>query len=642
LLILLLGMIKKWIDRLFGSEPDAIKGKDKSYLLELYDSLAKIKAEDKSVNFSIQEIKKSGFLVKVGGLFAYLPFQNMPWLYRDTRKWTYIAPFLHQTIFRGKIIEMSNDNRILITIDASGTILKTADLEQNKPYKCIVVKKVNYGLMLEMGNNFGWKCGSIEALMHKSTFLFEHEFEQIGEGEIISTQFQGFDKEGRIVMGDKWENKEWQTGELDNLIGTIQLITAKRNENKRFELWYQEKFHCHHIIDKVLYGSKENVKHIRNYLRGLSDDSELMCEIIRLKPDKQTIFIKLSDAQCEEIYRAQEKKIVSQIGAKLSLIKPQIGASEYIDEVDKYIGTVQELDVRIDDEGDREYWFLDKYICIPNDPYKDIKQSREIKKRLKKYINSLEHNSKVWFEIIVRKGRTNKLFVRQNLLSVEKNLSLSPIELLPLDNSVESKSNKIYLTELIPDDLESIIDTEQTIIIKKDEYGSKSYWYDNQYQCIPQRFFENYLDNVKYINQLRKYINSLDTGSQIQCLITDINYKKNKISIALSPIYKTQDIKELVNAREKQRLLRTEQTITIEYDQLEQPIFFLKNQFKCRFPITAIEYRQNKGRIKKYIELSRPREMECLVQGIDAETDEPILRLTLRQQKIIHKELRVE
>ena len=747
-------MIKKWIDNLLGSELNANEGKDKSYLIELFDTLARIKAEDKWVNFSIQSMKKMGFSVKVGGLYAFIDFQDMPWLYRDIQKWKFISPYIIDTIFKAKIKEMSYEEKIYISIDASGTRLETPVLELNEGYRCIVLQKTDTNILVEIGNNFNWQCGSIEVLINKSTFFFQEEFNDLKEGDLFPTRFHGFDKEGRIMLGHQWIDKEWRTGELDQLIGTIQSIKIQRDAKKNLSFLYLDKYKCQLDTDAEEYGSEKNLELIEKYLKRLPDGHEILCNVINIVKGKYRIVIKLSEGLYKEICRVSDDKrrtpnrpiakvaedvdeinkyigtmqqldvrinengvreywlldkyiclpqeiykkvkkkneikgklkkyinslennakvwfeiiarkgrtnklLISQnietaeknlnislaqptlLGEKLRSKIDKLIGTDIPDEIDKYIGTVQELDVRINEDGKREYWFLDQYICLPNDPYKNTKQSKEINKRLKKHINSLEHNAKVWFEIIVRKGRTNKLFVRQNLLSVEKNLSLSPIELLPLDNSIESKSNKIYLTELIPDELEEMINTEQTIAIKKDEYGSKTYWYNDQYQCIPQRFFENYLDNVKYINQIRRYINSLDSGSQIQCLITDINYKKNKISIALSPIYKNQDIKELVAAQEKQRLLHTEQTITIEYDHLEQPIFFLKNQFKCRFPLSAIEYRQNKGRIKKYIELYSPREMECLVQGINTETNEPILRLTLRQQRIIHKELRLE
>ena len=747
-------MIKKWIDNLLGSDLNANEGKDKSYLIELFDTLARIKAEDKWVNFSIQSMKKMGFSVKVGGLYAFIDFQDMPWLYRDIQKWKFISPYIIDTIFKAKIKEMSYEEKIYISIDASGARLETPVLELNEGYRCIVLQKTDTNILVEIGNNFNWQCGSIEVLINKSTFFFQEEFNDLKEGDLFPTRFHGFDKEGRIMLGHQWIDKEWRTGELDQLIGNIQYIKIQRDAKKNLSFLYLDKYKCQLDTDAEEYGSEKNLELIEKYLKRLPDGHEILCNVINIVKGKYRIVIKLSEGLYKEICRVSDDKrrtpnrpiakvaedvdeinkyigtmqqldvrinengvreywlldkyiclpqeiykkvkkkneikgklkkyinslennakvwfeiiarkgrtnklLISQnietaeknlnislaqptlLGEKLRSKIDKLIGTDIPDEIDKYIGTVQELDVRINEDGKREYWFLDQYICLPNDPYKNTKQSKEINKRLKKHINSLEHNAKVWFEIIVRKGRTNKLFVRQNLLSVEKNLSLSPIELLPLDNSIESKSNKIYLTELIPDELEEMINTEQTIAIKKDEYGSKTYWYNDQYQCIPQRFFENYLDNVKYINQIRRYINSLDSGSQIQCLITDINYKKNKISIALSPIYKNQDIKELVAAQEKQRLLHTEQTITIEYDHLEQPIFFLKNQFKCRFPLSAIEYRQNKGRIKKYIELYSPREMECLVQGINTETNEPILRLTLRQQRIIHKELRLE
>ena len=165
-------MIKKWIDNLLGSELHANEGKDKSYLIELFDTLARIKAEDKWVNFSIQSMKKMGFSVKVGGLYAFIDFQDMPWLYRDIQKWKFISPYIIDTIFKAKIKEMSYEEKIYISIDASGARLETPVLELNEGYRCIVLQKTDTNILVEIGNNFNWQCGSIEVLINKSTFFF--------------------------------------------------------------------------------------------------------------------------------------------------------------------------------------------------------------------------------------------------------------------------------------------------------------------------------------------------------------------------------------------------------------------------------------------------------------------------------------
>ena len=70
-------------------------------------------------------------------------------------------------------------------------------------------------------------------------------------------------------------------------------------------------------------------------------------------------------------------------------------------------------------------------------------------------------------------------------------------------------------------------------------------------------------------------------------------------------------------------------------------MFSLRNKFGCQFPRSHNEFRHNKGRIIKYLEIKRPVSISCMIIGIDADSEEYILELTKEQQEEIHLSLNI-
>ena len=71
-------------------------------------------------------------------------------------------------------------------------------------------------------------------------------------------------------------------------------------------------------------------------------------------------------------------------------------------------------------------------------------------------------------------------------------------------------------------------------------------------------------------------------------------------------VYKVEHFKNLILAQEKNRFIGKEETIHIKYEIGQAPMFTLRNQFLCQFPRSHNEFRHNKGRIMKYLEIKRP------------------------------------
>ncbi len=81
---------------------------EKSYLQLLYTRLVQLKENDKTVSFVIQKPQKTGFLIKVGGLYGYIDYTHFAWSYSKVNIWKTIAPLVVGHKFYGKINKLSN------------------------------------------------------------------------------------------------------------------------------------------------------------------------------------------------------------------------------------------------------------------------------------------------------------------------------------------------------------------------------------------------------------------------------------------------------------------------------------------------------------------------------------------------------
>ena len=98
--------------------------KNKDYLKRLITNLEHVENEDKTIPFYIQTVREKGLSVKIGGLFAYVPFSLMPWKSPLKDYWKTISPHIIGKKFFGKVHELNTDPNIKIIINGKVHLFK--------------------------------------------------------------------------------------------------------------------------------------------------------------------------------------------------------------------------------------------------------------------------------------------------------------------------------------------------------------------------------------------------------------------------------------------------------------------------------------------------------------------------------------
>ena len=75
-----------------------------TYLSKLIDNFEKQNIEQSSHPFVITDIREQGFIVKTYGLYGYISFYHMPWMYHSDDAWRSIFPYLKGKVLFGKIL----------------------------------------------------------------------------------------------------------------------------------------------------------------------------------------------------------------------------------------------------------------------------------------------------------------------------------------------------------------------------------------------------------------------------------------------------------------------------------------------------------------------------------------------------------
>ena len=149
------------------------------------------------MTFRIVRPKEKGFIVKVGGLFAFVSFNHLGWTYPTDQFWKNASHSLVGSFFRGKIYKVS-ENPISITINAKGQTFEKPDFEQDAAYRGVILHKSKYGVFVDLGLHFNWKFGSLMGLIRKSTLTNRSDYDSWYPGEEITARFQGFNRYGQL------------------------------------------------------------------------------------------------------------------------------------------------------------------------------------------------------------------------------------------------------------------------------------------------------------------------------------------------------------------------------------------------------------------------------------------------------------
>jgi hypothetical protein len=252
------------------------KDEKKEWLESLFENIEYVKKQELIVPFKIIDIKNNGFEVKIQGLYGYIPFNRMPWNYRNIECWEAVAPSLKEVCFEGKVIHIDrfpDSNEISrIVVDAKKAQFEDIDLYSDEDYKGIVFTKAIYGAFVDIGVHFGWKFGSIQGLLHISNFPDPDSFVQCEAGQHIKINI--------INKKDKgYEFKDVRSIDLREMyVGkTVQVKTVRNNING-VDFLIEDKYKAMMPCRKDIYGDEADF--VLKSLKSIPDGSIIECEVL--------------------------------------------------------------------------------------------------------------------------------------------------------------------------------------------------------------------------------------------------------------------------------------------------------------------------------------------------------------------------
>lgn len=264
---------------------------NKTYLSKLIDNIEKQYAENNSLPFIITDIREKGFIVKIAKLTGYISFYHMPWNYETINAWRTVFPYIKGKIFFGKIYQFSKEPQSII-INGEIPQFKKPELIANNEYNGIIVKKINYGVFVDIGYSFKWKYGSLVGLFHKSNFETTESFEEVEVGEVVELKFWGYNEKEQLIFSNKTDPKEWFTGEIEKLIGQVLPVNVLITEDQVTS----------YLVENKYQASLSITEQINKAVRNLKNGDIIHCKIVRiLSPMKMLQLRWESESEIEEI-----------------------------------------------------------------------------------------------------------------------------------------------------------------------------------------------------------------------------------------------------------------------------------------------------------------------------------------------------
>lgn len=238
--------------------------------------------------FKIVDLKDNGFLTKVKGLYSYISFYHMPWKYLDPISWSAVAPSLIDKKFFCKIHKIHKDP-VAIILNGELPQFKKVELTFGEKYKGLIIKILEFGVFIDIGYHFDWKCGSLTGLLHKSQFAENEKIDDFKLGQEIETFYQTLNKDGRIVFCNDQVNIDWQLGKPQELVGQVVLAKVmSKTENKKVSLLIGGKFKANLEINNKISKAK-NRTNINQFQRDLAVGKLIECEVTGFNERKKCL-----------------------------------------------------------------------------------------------------------------------------------------------------------------------------------------------------------------------------------------------------------------------------------------------------------------------------------------------------------------
>ena len=320
------------------------------------------------ISFKIVDIKSGGFLVLVKGLYAYVPFNLMPWNYSSEhpKSWEALLPWLKETLFFGKInrIVPTYDNNGIerIFVDATINPVSEVQLCKGERYEGVIIHKTMSGIVVEVGYHFGWKCGSVTVFLHISKFLDIETFDYYEPGQNITVRFAGkneyglnFETEGYIDLHAKFAGKKIPVKVLRKLDGSVDFTV-------------EDKYKAILPPTRAIYG--ENRNKLLKAVEKWQDGKIIECEVlaVRFLASKHTFIIKWTPSDDLKAYIGKTVRV--------KVCRNVNGALHYLVE-NKYNAKMlfRSEDTNLEKEFDNDFWSDGRVVyCLVLDvePYTNL------------------------------------------------------------------------------------------------------------------------------------------------------------------------------------------------------------------------------------------------------------------------------
>jgi ribosomal protein S1 len=255
----------------------------------LFDKILETRLLDKQLPCKIFYFKGDELTVKVGGLYAYLPLDQMPWNYPDKSYWKYIFSSLAGKEFKCKITEASREEnqRFSIRVDASNHLFREVELMEDAEYAGIVLDKTEDAVLIDIGSHFRWKYGSLTGWLPLSDLANPESAQRCESGEKIKIIYKETNEKGLVFTNAVAEDLAAE------YVGKIVWVQVCKVENMAPYFLVRGKYKADlPITDPIYPGRKKKVQRLRNeWING----DIINCEVLDFKPNRGLIVKWISD-----------------------------------------------------------------------------------------------------------------------------------------------------------------------------------------------------------------------------------------------------------------------------------------------------------------------------------------------------------
>lgn len=262
--------------------------RERHYLKDLINNIEGVYNEQKKITYSIYQIRQKGFVVKVGGLFAFVSFKHMPWQYPNYRYWTLISKSITEKRFYCNIYKVKR-KPLLILIDGKIHLFKEIKLEPDREYRAIILNKSKMSFTVDAGYHFEWEYGSFMGLIQPNN-LSENTL-LLDEGDEMKVRLYRDKQEELYKFVDANIPAEWYNGQIEELIDTRQEAMVILNHANRREYVVQNKYRASTPATRDLYGTE--AEEVEKVLKDMDLNQNIPCIVVAVNKEEKKLILKV-------------------------------------------------------------------------------------------------------------------------------------------------------------------------------------------------------------------------------------------------------------------------------------------------------------------------------------------------------------